>query len=520
MLIILSVQGVLLYGFYNNEYLLLNFKIAYLNKIYLPSFAYSLNKNVSSVKDSYLASALAIFQEKSDSDVLADNSQNGSSAKSIPVLLYHGIIDKPDGANVLLEDFKDQMFALKKAGWQTITLEGFSQFIKGEKELPNKSFLLTFDDGRKDSYYPVDPILKALDYNAVIFVITKYSLEDKSGNYYLSKRELERMTGSGRWEIEAHTREGHNIYKISQDGQEGHYYSNKLWIDNESRLETKEEFTSRITSDFVAAKNDIEQGLGAKVMGFAYPFGDFGQDSANFPESELMVSDIVKSIYLLSFYQVWPGKGFSFNYPAENQFLIKRIEVRPYWNSDNLLKVLNTAKEKNLPYFDDFSDYKGWAKNYGKLSIENNSMIMGSRFSNGSLIFLDGSYLWEDYFFKSKIKLLKGQTFSLLARYNGDNNYVSCEFTPEFIRIERVIEGKRELVYEKKDNFVFIGKDREVGIRIKNNTVDCYINGKVVTENYDIKNIPKHGGIGFRIWDPEINNSEIIIKKVSVEETN
>src|SRR3989339_479020 len=107
-----------------------------------------------------------------------------SGILSIPGLLYHGIIDKPDGANILLENFKDQMFALKKAGWQTISIEDFYAFTRGEKQVPDKSFLLTFDDGRKDSYYPVDPILKALDYNAVIFVISKYSL-GQSSNYYL-----------------------------------------------------------------------------------------------------------------------------------------------------------------------------------------------------------------------------------------------------------------------------------------------------------------------------------------------
>jgi peptidoglycan/xylan/chitin deacetylase (PgdA/CDA1 family) len=42
--------------------------------------------------------------------------------------------------------------------------------MKGEKILPKKSFLLTFDDGRKDSFYPVDPVLKKLNYNAVILI--------------------------------------------------------------------------------------------------------------------------------------------------------------------------------------------------------------------------------------------------------------------------------------------------------------------------------------------------------------
>src|SRR5581483_2204916 len=149
-------------------------------------------------------------------------------AQSVPVLLYHGIISKPDGANILINDFKNEMFALKKAGWQTVSIEDFYAFLQGKKELPPKSFLLTFDDGRKDSYYQADPILHVLGYKAVMFIITKYSLEDNSGNYYLSKSQVQEMIDSRRWEIETHTKDGHNLYPIAPNGDQEHFYSNKL----------------------------------------------------------------------------------------------------------------------------------------------------------------------------------------------------------------------------------------------------------------------------------------------------
>src|SRR3989344_2575986 len=54
---------------------------------------------------------------------LIENHAAKDRAKSIPVLVYHGVLDDPDGVNILLKDFKAQLFALKKSGWQTITLE-------------------------------------------------------------------------------------------------------------------------------------------------------------------------------------------------------------------------------------------------------------------------------------------------------------------------------------------------------------------------------------------------------------
>ena len=479
--------------------------INYLN--YKLSFAQANNKNLT-------ASIVSSFN---DSSSMIEN--NNDNAESIPVLLYHGIIDKPDGVNVLLDDFKDQMFALKKAGWQTVSIEDFYAFMKGEKELPDKSFLLTFDDGRKDSYYPVDPILRALDYNAVIFVVSKYSLEDKSSNYYLSKNELKRMSESGRWDIEAHTKEGHDIYKIAKDGKQGHYYSNKLWLDDKNRLETEEEFIGRIKSDFISAKGDIEQKFGTEVISFAFPFGDFGQDSINFPEAEIIVPDIVKSVYQLSFYQIWSGKGFNFNYSDKNQFLIKRINVKPDWSADNLLQILGTAKEKILPYTDNFSDYNGWIKTWGQMEFRDGSMMIGAHTSTtGSAVFLDGSYLWQDYVLKADVYPVKGQVFSLMARYKDGKNYAMCSFSDKSVKIEQILNGERKILSELKGDFVFIGKDREVGIGVYDDIVNCYLGDKIAMKGYNLDQGLNHGGIGFKTWDFQLNNSELIIKNVSVEE--
>src|SRR5207249_2641252 len=62
-------------------------------------------------------------------------------AESIPVLLYHGILKKPDlsNINVTTENFKDQMFALKNAGYQTVTTDDLYKYMRGEIKLPARS---------------------------------------------------------------------------------------------------------------------------------------------------------------------------------------------------------------------------------------------------------------------------------------------------------------------------------------------------------------------------------------------
>ena len=66
-----------------------------------------------------------------------------SNAASVPVLVYHGIPDEGTGS-VDKNKFLGHLKALKDAGWQTVALADFYSFIRGEKDLPDKSFLLTF----------------------------------------------------------------------------------------------------------------------------------------------------------------------------------------------------------------------------------------------------------------------------------------------------------------------------------------------------------------------------------------
>lgn len=448
-----------------------------------------------------------------------ENFNNPASdvALSVPVLMYHGAIGGTDGYNVSAENFIDQMIALKKDGWQTISLQDFYLFMQGKKNVPDKSFLLTFDDGRKDSYYPTDPVLKALNYNAVIFVITKYSLEDHSSNYYLSKRELSKMIASGRWEIEAHTRDGHNLYDIGGNEEKVHFYSNRLFLDDKGRLETEGEFSERVRSDLLSAKDDIESGLHVPVLGFAFPFGDFGQDSVNFPESKQIILNIIKQIYPMSFYQVRQNSGYTFNYSDQNAFLMKRIEVAHDWNSKHLLDVLQSAKEKALPFSDSFASYQGWVKSWGKMAIADKKLFLGSQSTTtGALAFLDGSYYWRDYRFNVIADFVKGQTFSLVSRFKDEKNYVSCVYTPEYVRLTLTLDGEQTLVANEKDSTGLLGEDKNIGMVVHDDTVDCLVNqASVISVRVD--RVPTMGGVGISSWDPEVNNSGMTIREVIIK---
>jgi peptidoglycan/xylan/chitin deacetylase (PgdA/CDA1 family) len=264
-------------------------------------------------------------------DLSAMPQSNNVSSHSIPVLLYHGITDRNDGSDTQMSGFLDQMVALHKAGYRTISTQSLIGFVRGTAELPDKSFMITFDDGRKDSFYNSDEILKKLNYSAVMFIIT-----DHIGNsqYYLSAYEVRRMVALGRWEIGSHGRKAHDFMIIDENNTQGHFLTNKLWLG--SRYETDEEFTDRISADLAESRDFIEENFGVKAVGFAYPFGNFYQ-SSNCPGCTSILQKAVSSTYGISFFQALPSVDLDYQ---DGSIGFRRINIASNMTGVGLLKAI------------------------------------------------------------------------------------------------------------------------------------------------------------------------------------
>lgn len=454
---------------------------------------------------------------------IASSSAISEKAASVPVLLYHGVIDdpnwQPDHVNISLNDFRDQMFALKKEGYQTITVAQFLSFMKGESDLPAKPIIITFDDARKDSFYPVDPILRTLNFNAVMFTITGRSIGEgnqKNVFFHLSEDELRKMIASGRWEIDSHTQNGHDLEKIDVNGTNGHFLTDKLWLDSSSRLETDEEYKSRIEKDLLGSKVDLEKGLGISALAFAYPFGDYGQGTQNFPGlGDILISE-VNSFFPLSFRQVG-NQEFPGNYPGKDFRLIKRINVDSDMSKDQLMSFLEGGLSKKLPYEDSFVSNKGWLVAWGSSELKNGLFLTGAANNeDSSLTFLNGTYSWTDYTMNTHIQLIRGDAFALAARYIDGNNYISCDFSSGEASLSERVAGKERNISEALTNSEIVPqKNISVGVGVVGNRASCYIEGKEVASGL-ISSDLNHGGIGFKTWDKNRNNSSLLVSSLRV----
>lgn len=120
---------------------------------------------------------------------------SNSYGKSVPVLNYHFFYDPNIGEscneNICLQTdvFKKQLNYLRDNGYKTLTITEFKKWMYGEIDVPDKSVLITIDDGAmgtsKSNGNKLIPILEEYKMNATLFLITGWWDKSEYQSNYL-----------------------------------------------------------------------------------------------------------------------------------------------------------------------------------------------------------------------------------------------------------------------------------------------------------------------------------------------
>lgn len=474
-------------------------------------------------KSRLFASAAGAFGSESG------RADDGSRAAGIPVLTYHRVVeDANDVNNITVSRFREQMTTLKDAGWHAVSLTDFEAFMRGEKELPEKSFLLTFDDGAKQSFYPVDPILKSLGYHAAIYIIVESSYTPES-TYYLSPEEIRWMLKTGRWSIGSHSTDGHRPYPTSADGGEAIFFADRIWNADAGRIETPEEFETRVQRDLADARTSLEKTYGVPIDTFAFPLGNETgiRGANNFPEGAEITERTARTLYTWGFVQT-NNQDYTFNFPRTttahfnpsfpftserlaSDFLVHRIHVDYDWDGARLLSLMENGRAKTLPYEDDFLTNRGWISAWGSLETgRNNLQIAAEPSITSASTFLDGTALWNAYSFDASVNW-NGSHLSILADVVDSKTYHSCAFSEGVVRLQRTIDGETTTLAEKQDSRIAHGTAVHPGIRVHGSVIECTWDFASIVEDYSRS---FSGGVGLQIWDPQPGTARVQVASV------
>src|SRR2546423_8158723 len=143
------------------------------------------------------------------------------------IFCYHRLVDKIryPGTEITPAAFEAEMKELKDKGITVISLQDLLSWKRGEKNIPPRCAVVTFDDGWKSQYEVGWPIMKKYGYPFMLFIYTEGVRGGTlGGGEAITWEQLADLRDNG-VDIQAHTathqdlREGHNVTVIEPGGQ-------------------------------------------------------------------------------------------------------------------------------------------------------------------------------------------------------------------------------------------------------------------------------------------------------------
>jgi peptidoglycan/xylan/chitin deacetylase (PgdA/CDA1 family) len=181
--------------------------------------------------------------------------QPDREARRVPILMYHEITIEPVAASwqaAAPGHFAQQLEYLRAGGYQALTVADLAAAMTSGAPLPAKPVVLSFDDGTADFYEVALPLLAEHGFTATLFATSGWMRgaggrarcrNAPSGT--LSWDQLRAIAGAG-IEIGGHTVSHPQLDQLPPD---------------------------LLSKELADSKAELEDQLGRRVSGVAYPFG-------------------------------------------------------------------------------------------------------------------------------------------------------------------------------------------------------------------------------------------------------
>lgn len=253
-----------------------------------------------------------------------------SPAAEVPILSYHSFLEKPiDGtASISIQLFKEQMDALSRSGYQTITYTDLVRYVDDGIPLPGKPIMITFDDGYLNNISVAGPILRQYGFHACISVIgtsvgtDTYKETGIPITPHFSYDEVLPYLLDGTFEIQSHSYDMHQVSGL--DSTPIRY--GVLPFPNEDPEKYREAFTM----DLRQSASQIKSGTGADPFVFTYPYGAYCDQS----------EEILKAMGFRISVTTRSGTAFLVYHHPETLFLLPRYGTSNV-SPAQLIKLLN-----------------------------------------------------------------------------------------------------------------------------------------------------------------------------------
>lgn len=215
---------------------------------------------------------------------------------NVDILCYHEVDGRRDDQfSIDSKKLESHILYLKENGYEFISADTYLAYTKGELKLPEKSVMLTFDDGYLSFYTKVYPLLEKYQVPALLSIVTSWNEDTKPSDVgtLMDWAQIREMENSGLVTLASHSHALHKQRAVNPQGTLASIARNRLYFNG--RYETAEEYETRLERDFKTAQALFTENLGHPLRYFVWPYGDFSGRSM-----ELALQNGFEATFLLA----------------------------------------------------------------------------------------------------------------------------------------------------------------------------------------------------------------------------
>ncbi|WP_157957862.1 polysaccharide deacetylase family protein [Aliidiomarina celeris] len=191
------------------------------------------------------------------------NTAVAEAEPSVSILMYHHVSEStPRVTSVSPDELREHLAYLKDNSFTVIDIRDAIAGVRGEKPLPEKAVVLTFDDAYENIFSQGRPILNEFGVPWTLFVTTDPIGDTPS--QYMSWEQIETLHNEG-VVIANHTTDHAHMPRRKPNESEAQ------WLE-------------RMRANILAAEQTLEQRIGVNHKLFAYPYGEYNNALANLVE--------------------------------------------------------------------------------------------------------------------------------------------------------------------------------------------------------------------------------------------
>ncbi len=216
-----------------------------------------------------------------------------AAAQRFVAVSFHGVVDdeKDLGSDDITTGRLIAFFDwLRGTGWTPVTLDDIAAAGAGVRALPPKPILITFDDGYKNAYTRVYPLLLAYRYPAVLALVgswmdapmtatVSYGGEMVPRANFLSWENVREMQSSGLVEFASHSYALHTGIRGNPQGSMPPSAATWTYDPRTGTYESDASMQARVTADLRKAIALMRSHTGKAPRALVWPFGRYAGPS-------------------------------------------------------------------------------------------------------------------------------------------------------------------------------------------------------------------------------------------------